>query len=590
MSIDYGNQTTSVPQSLLGVSNSNQSININSTNGIVFNDSVANLSATIAWTGITTNNPNGFNIQSKLNMNSNDITNVGTITATSFNGTASNANNVTISDNNTGSTFYPTFASTNSGNLPLYVDKTTSPLSYVPSTGNLSATTFTGALSGNATSCTNANNIATTGVTNNATYYLPFVSSTSTSTGQSLYTDQNGHITFNPSTNQLSTDGTMTNNGLTMNGSASQFLINNASASVPAISAPNAQLISFPNANVTASIFSGNLSGNSTTSTIASKVVISTETGNTNFDICMTTGTSGNLAIGDVSTLYYNPSTSTLTNSGGTISATNFSGTTFSGTTFNGSVSNASTIASNSSGALTITGGSGGALTINSNAAQPINLQYNGTTIVTVNSNNITMPSGTTMIAPNFSGLLDTCGLVYLQTLAVAITGTATTVNFNLTSIFNSTYKNYRVIMTPSTQLSYAQYPSYSLQAFLGTSVPTLATLAGNEITSSSTSSVSPLYTGSATISSAPIIFGVSSTINHPIIFEVENVGYTYTATQLGAIKCKSIYSNPGVSGYSDRNIFWTSSTATITGLTIQQASIGVGNNLTMNVVVYGYK
>jgi hypothetical protein len=53
---------------------------------------------------------------------------------------------------------------------------------------------------------------------------------------------------------------------------------------------------------------------------------------------------------------------------------------------------------------------------------------------------------------------------------------------------------------------------------------------------------------------------------------------------------CKSIYSNPGVSGASDRTISATAlSGATITGLVIQQSSIGIGNNMTLEMIVYAY-
>jgi hypothetical protein len=73
----------------------------------------------------------------------------GTLTATTFSGTATNAN---ITDTDASGVFYPTFVD-GSGNRPLNVDITTSPLTYVPSTGTLTATTF----SGTATNATNAN-------------------------------------------------------------------------------------------------------------------------------------------------------------------------------------------------------------------------------------------------------------------------------------------------------------------------------------------------------------------------------------------------------------------------------------------------
>ena len=144
--------------------------------------------------------------------------------------------------------------------------------------------------------------------------------------------------------------------------------------------------------------------------------------------------------------------------------------------------------------------------------------------------------------------------------------------------------------MSPSTQLSFTAYPSYALYAFLGTSVPTVGILSGFEVTSSSPTSVAAIYS-STTFSTTPLVFAVSQSINHQTVIEVENVGYTYAAIQQIGIKCKSFYSNPGVSGTSDRNITCgASSGALITGLTIQQSSISVGNNFTISATIYGYK
>ena len=151
-------------------------------------------------------------IQKTAGISLNPSTN--TITATTFSGalsgnattatTATNATNVAITDDNTNATFYPVFASTNTGNLPLKVDKTTNPLSYNPSTGLLTSTTFSGALSGNATTATtatNATNVATTAVSTNASYYPTFVSATTGNNPASVDAD----LTYNPSTNTLTT-------------------------------------------------------------------------------------------------------------------------------------------------------------------------------------------------------------------------------------------------------------------------------------------------------------------------------------------------------------------------------------------------
>jgi hypothetical protein len=78
----------------------------------------------------------------------------GTITAT-LTGTSTNATNVaTTATNTTNATFYPSFvSSSSSGNQGV---NTATGLTFNPSTNTLTTTTFSGALSGNATTATNA--------------------------------------------------------------------------------------------------------------------------------------------------------------------------------------------------------------------------------------------------------------------------------------------------------------------------------------------------------------------------------------------------------------------------------------------------
>jgi len=194
------------------------------------------------------------------------------------------------------------------------------------------------------------------------------------------------------------TSGTITNSGETINGSSSQLLINNNSSTIPAISAPNAQLISFPNANVSATTFTGALSGNATTATTATKVNVSTISTNTPFSVCFTTdGGSGSLAIDDSSTsnnFTYNPSTSTLnayaiTCNGGILCNT---GQLFLG---NGGsngiqVSGASSFINAVTFSSTIT-----VPTINYTTA--LALQYNGTTQLSTSSTGINIPNNLTL-------------------------------------------------------------------------------------------------------------------------------------------------------------------------------------------------
>ena len=131
---------------------------------------------------------------------------------------------------------------------------------------SVSATTFVGALTGNAstaTTATNANNIAITNdTTTNATYYPVFSAATSGNTAARV---DSSTFTYNPSTNTL-----------------------------------------------TVGTFSGALSG---TATNATNVNITTQnTTPVTYNIVFTGGTSGNSSLNvDSTTLTYNPSTTTLT-------------------------------------------------------------------------------------------------------------------------------------------------------------------------------------------------------------------------------------------------------------------------------------
>ena len=216
-----------------------------------------------------------------------------------------------------------------------------------------------------------------------------------------------------------------------------------------------------------------------------------------------------------------------------------------------------------------------GTLTYNPNTATL------STNIITLNS----VPS-TANVASRFGQV----GLVKLQTINTTITGSALTQSFNLTSIFTSAYKNYRIILQPRSDVTFTAYPAYNLSAFLGTgTLPTLANLYGYEMTSSNVN-LQSLFTTGIVIASTPVIFAVTGLTNKVVSFDITNVGYTTASATVVNMNCKSFYNNPGVNGVSDRNIsFASTSGSTITGLTLQQTSIGVGNNFDLSAIIYGY-
>jgi len=230
--------------------------------------------------------------------------------------------------------------------------------------------------------------------------------------------------------------------------------------------------------------------------------------------------------------------------------------------------------------ATNIAGGLGGSI--------PYQTAVNATSLLANGTAGQVLTSNGTTLAPSWGAPV---GMVKVGTVSVAIVGSASAQNLSFTSLFTSAYRNYKIILRPTTQVSFSAYPSYSLQAYLGTSVPTTASLSGFELNTTSTVVVTPIYTASGTISSAPLIFAVSCITNRENQFDISNVGYAVTQSQQVTLMCKSVYNNPGVStGTSDRTINSTAlSGCMITGLVIQQTALGVGNNFTLEASVYGY-
>jgi hypothetical protein len=537
VSLDAINQTGLVPQSLLGLSSSNQSININSTDGIVFNDATINQTASLSWNGIITDKPTGFDILSPLNMNTNDINNVNSLNSTAGNDltiSASRQMYMTSTDD---------FNITSDNNI--LVNSQTSVLlncnggTYINTfnggggDGQITANTFNGYLNGTADlantasfaysagSATNSNNILITSDNTSGTYYIPFSKSSGTGYKGLFQDDTTTALSYNPNTSTLS-----------------------------------------------ATTFSGNATNATNATNAINCSTTSTTTSGTYYPVFVSSNITGNYP-NLVGVMTYNPSSNTIT-----------------ANTFNGALSGTATNATN----VAITDD-------NTNATYyPVFVSNNTGNLplkVDKTTNPLSYnPSTGVLTSTTFSGLLDTGGLVYLSTGSQSITGSASAINISLTGIFNSTYKNYRIVLYPTTQVSFTAYPNYSLTAFLGSgTLPTTASLYGFEMVSSATSVVTPVYTASATISSAPLVLAVSQLTNHQTIIEVENVGYSATQTQSIGLKCKSIYSNPAVSGASDRTISAVNiSGSTITGLTLQQSSISVGNNMTIGWTIYAYK
>jgi len=159
-------------------------------------------------------------------------------------GNAASADTVDISSVSNNEAEQVVFSTNSSGaGRTLGVDSSSSAFTYNPSTNVLTAGTFSGALSGNASTATTATNVVGVANAGNSEYRVPFLSA---DTGTAaVYTDTDSGMTYNPSTNTLSAvtfSGALSGNastatklanartiaGVSFDGSANISLNNNA--------------------------------------------------------------------------------------------------------------------------------------------------------------------------------------------------------------------------------------------------------------------------------------------------------------------------------------------------------------------------
>jgi hypothetical protein len=262
---------------------------------------------------------------------------------------------------------------------------------------------------------------------------------------------------------------------------------------------------------------------------------------------------------------------------------------TITATTFAGSVTNIVVTSDNTNGTyfipFTKTSGTGNKQLFIDDTINQLNYNPSTSTLTANNFNIIGTPTTSSQASK-----LGQIGLVKLQTQTGTINGSVSATDLNLTSCFDTSYKNYKIIISLN-QVAFTSYPSYSLKAFLGTgTLPTVASLYGFEVKNNASSVVTPVYSAGVIIASSPLIFNVSSIPNKQIIFDIKNVGFLNTSINQISLHCKSEFNNIKEQGISDRTITTTSvSGSTITGITLQQTSIGVGNNMNWTALIYGY-
>ncbi len=192
------------------------------TNTAITDDTATNATMYPTWVTTTTGNLPQKVSSTKLTFNPS----TANLTTTTFTGalagnattatsstTATNATNVGITDDTTtNATMYPAWFTAATGNLPTKVSSTK--LTFNPSTANLTTTTFTGALAGNATTATsatsatsattatNSTNVGVTDdITTNAEMYPTWVTA---ATGNLPAKVSSTKLSFHPSTATLS--------------------------------------------------------------------------------------------------------------------------------------------------------------------------------------------------------------------------------------------------------------------------------------------------------------------------------------------------------------------------------------------------
>lgn len=268
-----------------------------------------------------------------------------TLTATNFNGTV---NNVDVSVDNNNNTLFPVFVSgSTTGSKNLRMDSSTTPLTYNPSTGTLTASNFTGNFNGsitNAINSVNSENILVNLNNTNSNFFIPFT--TVDSGNKPLFTDNVFQFSYNPAIGTL--------NAPYLNGSSfssnNVFITrdnNNVDCYIPftkVVNTGNKQMFqddleghlkynpffgALTTSIINATTFNGSLNGNATTSTNATNatnadniLITSDDTSGNYFIPFSKSGTTGDKALfmdDTTGPLTYNPATSTLT-------ATNFNG------------------------------------------------------------------------------------------------------------------------------------------------------------------------------------------------------------------------------------------------------------------------
>ena len=342
-----GNVTGNLTGNVTGFATTAQNLNVvaastNATHYVTFSPSTSGSGVAVSTDAQLTYNPSTDTLSATTFSGALTGNVTGNLTG-NVTGTATTAQNLHVAAASTNATHYVTFSPSTSGSGVAV--STDAQLTYNPSTDTLSATTFSGALTGNVTgnltgsvtgTATTAQNLHVAAAATNATHYITF---SPAATGSGLATSTDAELTYNPSTNILTATtfsgaftGNLTGFATTAQNlniaaattSATHYLTFTPAATGSGLAVSTDTDLSYnPSTNIlTATTFSGALTGNAATATTAANlnVVTTTAAGSHYLLFSPTNGGSG-IAVSIDSTLTYVPSTDT-------ISVTNISPTT----------------------------------------------------------------------------------------------------------------------------------------------------------------------------------------------------------------------------------------------------------------------
>lgn len=219
--------------------------------------------------------------QKTTGINCNPSTN--TVTATTFSGSlsgnSSSSSSISLTSDNTAGSYFVPFSKTVASNSTLYVDNTTTPLTYNPNTSTLTCSI----VSATVTNATNASNVVVTSDNTSGSYYIPF-SKLAAGTNPLYVDDFTSPLTYNPNSGLMSALYFLGDDILPTTQNTATF----AGSTLSFSGASSGTAVSFRNASVVVTGGSNNLS----TLTITNTLV------NGTYKIGILNSGSGNLVVG----------------------------------------------------------------------------------------------------------------------------------------------------------------------------------------------------------------------------------------------------------------------------------------------------